>query len=390
MANVVKRMNDIVLMVPGPTMLSERVIRAMSRQAINHRSEPFRKLYKRLVEKLRYIFRTEKGEIFILTSSGTGGMEAALANIIEPNDKVIVPIYGNFSQRMADIARVYGANVICKRYPLGEAPRLEDIKALLDEHEDAKALALVYNETSTGVVVRELEAICREARRRGVLTVVDAISILGGEKLEVDAWKVDICVGATQKCLAAPPGLALLSVSQEAWEVIEKTKAKSYYFDLKRYKRFREEKWETPFTPALHLMFALDEALDMIREVGLDNWIMRQKICSEALYEGIEGLGLEIFPKREWRSPTVIAVRYPQGIDDVKFRNRLADIYHIEVAGGFGELRGKIFRIGCMGIVSRKELFVVVTSIADNLTYFGYRADVGAAISRMSEVLRRL
>ena len=370
-----------LIMVPGPTNVPDRVMRAMTRPMINHRGSEFQNLYKGLVESLRYVFQTE-GHVFILTASATGGVECAISNIVNPRDKIVIPVFGLFSERLKEKIIRRGGEAIELPLQWGKAPKADQIERIMEKESDVKAIAVVYNETSTGVTVRDLPEMGKIAEDNGALFMVDAVSILGGEQLPVDKWNVDICVTGSQKCLACPPGLALISVSDKTWETIEKT-SRPFYFDLLEMKRFGD-RYETPYTPAVPLFFALDEALKMIRDEGLEKRFERHKICAEAFYDAIEGLNLTSLPEKEERSHTVIALRRPPEVNNADVRRIMKERYKVVISGGAGKLRDEIFRIGCMGMVSEAEVMQTVCALENALAEMGYllRAGAGAEAAR--------
>lgn len=372
-------------MVPGPTNVPDRILQAMAKPMIDHRSPDFHELHERIVDGLKYAFQT-KGDVYALTCSGTGGVECAIFNVVDPGDEVIVPIGGVFAERMAEEVKSAGGRVIEVPVRWGSAVRASQIEEALEAHPRAKAVALVYNETSTGATARDLSKIGELVHEHGALLIVDAISILGGDELRVDDWHIDICIAGSQKCLACPPGLALVSVSQRAWEVMERRRVRhSYYFDLLACRRFYNERKETPFTPAIPLYYALDEALRMLKEEGLEERIERHRRCASAFYAAFESMGLELLAEPESRSNTVIAVKYPPGIEDSKFRAALRQDFGVYVAGGMGQLRNKIFRIGSMGVVSAEEVLTTVEAVGRALSRLGYAAPVDESL----EVARR-
>ena len=377
-------MRQFLVMLPGPTNVPERVYRAMMRPVISHRGPEFREIYARIVENARYAFQTS-GDVIVLTCSGTGGVDCAIANVIEPGDKVLAPTFGVFSERMAEAARRRGADVVEIPVRWGSAPRASELEPFFSE--GVKAVCIVYNDTSTGVTARELPRICELAHDNGALVIVDAVSILGGDELPVDKWGVDVCVTGSQKCLACPPGLALVSVSEEAWKAIEKNESRPFYFDLVRAREFYEERHETPFTPAIPLFYALDEALLMLREEGLEARFERHARCARAFYSAIEALGLEAFPEPEWRSNTVIAVRVPSGLSPSELRKVMKERFGILVAGGMGKIREEIFRIGCMGIVSAREVLLTTSALGASLNHLGYKAGIQEALRAAGRAL---
>ena len=371
-------------MLAGPTNVSDRVMKAMAKPIIGHRGSEFHTLYGSILDNLRYVFQT-KNDVFTLTASGTGGVNCAVDNIVNPGDKVIIPVFGIFGQRMRDkIVRCGGKTV---ELPLewGEAPTAEQIAQLADKEKDAKAIAIVYNETSTGVTVRDLPKIGKIARENNLLLVVDAISVLSGDNLPMDKWNVDICVVGSQKCLACPPGLAMVAVNNRAWEVIEKTVARPYYFDLVRMRDFIA-KIETPFTPAVPLFYALDEALKMIREEGLEKRFKRHATCAEAFYNAVEALKLKTVSNKKVRSNTVIAVRMPSGVNNTELRKVMKEQYKITVSGGQGELKNSIIRIGCMGIISENETIRTIDACENALNTLNYPVQVGTGIKAARKV----
>ena len=257
------------------------------------------------------------------------------------------------------------------------------------EKEKIDVVIIVHNETSTGVKVVDLPEICRVAKEHGALTIVDAVSILGGDELPVDKWNIDICVTGSQKCLACPPGLALISVSEDAWKAIKRVENRPYYFDLLRVKSYYDEKREHPFTPALPIMFALNEALQIIVEEGLEKRFERHRKCAEAFYNAVEAFGMSVFPKeKNIRSNTVIAVNIPENVDDASVRNVMREKYKVLIAGGMGKLKGKIFRIGCMGIISPAEVLITLNAFGNALKDVGYEVEIEKGIEAARKVFQ--
>ena len=350
-----------LVMTPGPTNVSARVMAAMQRPIINHRSPSFTKLYKDIVEKTKTVFETE-GHMVIFTSSGTGAVEASISNLIRPGDKAVVTSFGEFGNRVGEMIEVYGGTSVKASAPLGDSPRMESLEEAFERAKVVKALYVIYNETSTGVAFRWLKQAGELASRYGAYFIVDAISNLGGDELPVDKLGVDICIAASQKCLAAPPGLAIISLSDRIKVELEKNPPRNFYFNMPRYLKFAE-KGETPFTPALPLFYALDEALNVVLEEGMQNRIARHKRCADSFYSILGRLGAKSFAKEDVRSNTVIPLLYPPGVDDLNFRKKLDEEYDVIVAGGFGEYKGKMFRIGCMGDINEKYLEQTVSAI---------------------------
>ena len=374
-----------LIMVPGPTNVPERVLRAMLKPMISHRGEEFRRLYDGIRENIRYLFQTD-GEVFVLTASGTGGVECMVNNAVNPGDRVIVPVFGLFSERLREKINLRGGEAVEIPLRYGTAPTVDHVEEALERAGRVDAIAIVYNETSTGVTVRDLPEIGELAEERDILLLVDAVSIMGGDELPVDKWKIDLCVTGSQKCLACPPGLSLISVSPRAWEKIENTRSRPFYSDLIRMREFAMRR-ETPFTPAIPLFYALDEALKMIREEGLENRFRRHRVCAEAFYRALEALGLEAFPDREVRSNTVIAVKTPEDVRNSEVRRIMKERYGVVIAGGTGSFRESIFRIGCMGAISELEVLKTVEALEGALSEVGYPLKIGSGVESVRRFL---
>jgi aspartate aminotransferase-like enzyme len=357
-------------MLPGPTNVPNRVINAMLTPMINHRSDDFRKLYKDIVNKTQTVFETEN-DIVVLTTSGTGAVETSVLNLIKKDDAVIIPVNGEFSTRLADLIDNYGGKTIRINSPYGQNPPIEKIEEAFEKNSNIKALYVVYNETSTGTTLRNLSKLGDLCKAHGAFFVVDAVSILGGDELPVDKWNVDVCFTATQKALAAPPGIAPISVSKEAKKYMIENPPPSQYLNLKRYFKYYNDSFETPFTPAVSLFYAYQEALNIIIEEGMQNRISRHRKCANALYSGLEALGFTPFADADSRSNVVIAVNYLPGIDDKKFRELLSTKFKVLLAGGFGELKGKVFRVGCMGEVSSYHVMRTLSAISSSMSILG-------------------
>lgn len=378
-----------LIMLPGPTNVPPRVYAAMNKPMINHRGSEFHELYPRMLDNAKKVFQTEN-DVFVLTASGTGGVECAASNILQPGEKILVPVGGTFGERFANAFKIYGAQVVEFNVEMGRAPTAEQVREALSKDREIKAVGVIYNETSTGTTVRELEGIGQVTKDQGALFVVDAISVLGGDNLPVDKWGVDVCITASQKALATPPGLAIVSVSKDAWRMIERAKPRTEYFDLIKHRKFRDEKKETPFTPAVNLFFALDEALQLILELGLERWIGRHRLAAKAYYAAFEAMGLPLFAEERSRSAVVIAVNMPAKISAKDLRDRLRKKYGVVVAGGFGNLKDSIFRVGNMGIVTSREVVTAISSIEAVLYELGYPGIVGTGLKTAVPLLSEL
>ncbi len=373
-----------LIMLPGPTNVPQRVMNAMIKPIINHRGPKFREFYKELTENLKYVFQT-KNDVFPLSCSGTGGVECAISNIVGKEDKVVVPVNGVFSERLAQTVEAFGGEPIKIPVEWGDAVTPQQVKEAL-ERGNVKAVAIVYNETSTGVTTRCLKEIGEICREYDCLYIVDAISIFGGDYLPVDEWGIDICIAGSQKCLMTPPGLAVISVSEKAWKVIEETKGSKFYFDLIKYREFAK-KFETPYTPALPLFFALGEALKMIREEGLEARFKRHEACAKAFYNGFEKMNLSLYAKKPVRSNVVIAINNPPGITDEQIRSKLLKEHKVVVAGGMGKLKGTMFRIGVMGTVNAYHVIRTILALEQTLKELGFEFKFGEGLQAAKETL---
>jgi len=361
-------------MLPGPTNVPERVTRAMFTHMINHRSEDFVKLYTDVVEKSQKVFDT-KGDVIALSASGTGAVEASVVNLIKKGDKVIIPVNGEFSSRLATMLEWQGANVIRLTTPFGENASFDQVKEAFDNNKDVKAFYVVWNETSTGTMVKYLDKISNLTSRNDSYYVVDGVSIIGGEELHMDKWGIDVCVAGAQKALAAPPGISPIAISPKAKKFMIANPPPTFYFNLARYFKYYDDTKETPFTPALPLLYAYREALDIILEEGMEARVKRHRICSDALYSGLSAMGLTPFAKEDARSTVVIALNYLNGLEDKTFRSTLSEKFRVLVAGGFGDLKGKVFRVGCMGEVHKYHVMRTISAISSTLDMMGYKTN---------------
>lgn len=367
-------------MLPGPTNVPNRVMRAMLAPVINHRSEDFVELYTDVVSKTQRVFETQH-DVVALSASGTGAVEAGVVNVVRKGDKVIVPVNGEFSGRLAQLIEWQGAQTIRIETPPGQNATLDQVREAFDNNKDVKAFYVVHNETSTGTMVKYLDRIKDLTSRNDSLYVVDSVSLLGGAPLRVDKWGVDVCMTGAQKAIAAPPGISPISVSPRARKMMEADPPPTLYFNLARYFKYYEESRHTPFTPALPLLYAYREALSILLEEGLESVFARHAACSEALYLGLGALGLSPFAREEDRSVSIVALNYPEGFEDGAFRKTLAEKFKVLVAGGFGDLKGKVFRVGCMGEVSSYHVMRTISAVASTMAMMGRPADAAAGLS---------
>ena len=363
---------DPILLTPGTTPVPERILKAMSQCNIHHRSEEFTAILQEVWNNLRFAFQTQN-PVYLLASSGTGGMEAAVANAFSPGDKVIVVDSGKFGERWGGIGKVYGLEVVTIKVEWGRAVDPQQIGDLLRTHPDTVGVLFQACETSTGVMhpVKGIADIVHE--NSDALLVCDAITGTGVFSIPADEWGIDIVVSGSQKAFMLPPGLAFISASPRAWKRIEQCSSPRFYLDLKR-ERKSYEKGTTAYTPAISLILGLREALLMMRDEGLSARFERTASLAQVTQEGFKSMGLELFASNAL-SPSLTAVKSPPGIDSGQLVKKLRSQYNIWIAGGQDQLKGKIFRVSHMGAVGAKDLAEGMKAINNVLT------DLGAQLS---------
>ena len=357
------------LRIPGPTPLPDEVLRVMSRQMINHRGEEFAQILNRITAQLKQLFQTGN-DVFLLTGSGTGGLEAAIVNTLSPGDKVLSVSIGVFGERFATIAEKFGAEVVPLRFEWGKAADTDAIRQALQAEPEVKAVLVTHNETSTGVT-NDLAAISAVVKEFDKLLLVDAISSLGSIDLPVDKWYCDVTVTGSQKGWMAPPSLAMVSVSQEAWQAYEKARMPRFYWDFGQAKSYLE-KGQNPWTPAIPAVFALSASLEMMLKEGLPNIIARHARIGQATRDGVKALGLQLFAEESHASNTVTAVAGTNGLDIKKMIQILREEHQIILTGGQQKLAGKIFRIGHMGWVSEGDIKEVISALKTVIPQAGF------------------
>lgn len=372
------------LLTPGPTPLPPQVSEAMSRPIIHHRTPQFQAILKEATEGLKYVFQT-KNDVFILASSGTGAMEAAVINLLSPGDTGLVVQGGKFGERWTEICKAYGITAKVLDVEWGKAVDPDEIQKKLKANPKIKAVFTTLCETSTGVV-NDIEAIGKLLKDTEAVLVVDAISGLGAIDLNTDGWYCDVVVSGSQKGLMLPPGLGFISVSPKAWKLIESSKSPKYYFSLKAAKK-AGEKTDTPFTPAITLIIALVEALKMMKQDGLQNIFARHKKMAEATRAAIKALGLELFAPAA-SSDVVTAAKVPQGIDGEKLVKTMRDTYGVTIAGGQAELKGKVFRIAHMGFIEEFDIIAGISCLEKVLHQMGYKFNLGTGLKAAEEVFK--
>jgi len=345
-----------ILLGPGPSTAAPRVLRAMAAPLLGHLDPQFLNLMSEVQDLLRFVFQTENELTLPISGTGSAGMEAALCNFIQPGDRVLVGVMGYFGERLVEMAGRYGAQVDRLDRPWGQVFDPQDFEAALRAR-NYKLVALVHAETSTGARQPGIAEIAAAAHRHGALLVLDTVTSLGGLPVEVDAWGVDVAYSASQKNLSAPPGLAPLTVSPRAREVLRSRSVPvgSWYLDLTLLDKYWGHERTYHHTAPISMNYALREALRMVAEEGLPERFARHRANAALLWQGLEDLDLPPLVALEQRLPTLTTPQIPPSIDDAAVRRRLLDEYNIEIAGGFGPLKGKVWRIGLMGYSSRRE-----------------------------------
>lgn len=352
-----------ILLGPGPGMTHPRVLRALSAPTIGHLDPELLKVYAEEQELLRHVFQTGNEWTFALSGTGTSGMEAALANLIEPGSPVLACVHGYFGERLAEIALRQGAEVERLNRPLGEIFEVDEIESALKRRK-YKLLTIVHAETSTGAEQLHIDEIAAAAHRHGALLVLDTVTSLGGIPVKIDDWQVDVAYSASQKNLGAPSGLAPITVGARAREIIQKRArpAASFYLDLNSYAAYWGGSHSYHHTASSGLHFALREGLRIIAEEGRERAFARYRSNAGSLWSGLEELGAPPFIPLEYRLPSLTTVRVPEGVEPHSVRARLLEQYNIEIAAGFGALKDKVWRVGLMGYSSQPENITLLLS----------------------------
>jgi aspartate aminotransferase-like enzyme len=352
------------LRIPGPTPLPERIVRSMNRPMIDHRGPEFAAILSEVTAGAKRVFKT-KNDLLLLTSSGTGGLESAVANLVSPGDEVVAALCGNFGERFAALAAAYGADVVRLESEWGQPVDPDDLAVVLRRHPKARVVLLTHNETSTGLTnpLRELARAAREADR---IVVVDGVSSISSIDIETDAWGIDVAVSGSQKGWMAPPGIALVSVSERAWAQQAQARSPRFYFDWKEAKTWAD-KGQTPFTPAIPVAFAMQEGLRMLEEEGLANVYARHARLARATQAGLEALGFTLYAREGYRSNTVTSAVPPPGVDVAALRKLLDTKYGVVIAGGQGKMTGKMVRVGHLGAVAEGDVVQVMWAMEQAL-----------------------
>ena len=372
------------LFTPGPTPIPPEALLAMAQPIDYHRSDAAVALIKDVLEKLKHVFQTENDVLF-LTSSGTGAMEGAVANLLSRGDKVIVIRSGKFGERWSEICTAYGIEVIPIDVTWGNSVDPQTVETLLTQHPDVKAVFATLCETSTGAL-HDIEALACLTRVRPTLLVVDAVSALGADDLQMDNWGVDVVVSCSQKGLMTPPGLAFVALNQRAWNAVERSDLPKYYLDFRKaYESGLEG--SVPYTPAITLLTALQCALDRICAEGIRKTIDRHNLLASATRSAVKALGLSLFAASP--ANTLTSIRLRTEIDGKAFINLMRDTYGITYAGGQSQLSGKIVRIAHLGWMNENDVIVAISAFERGLVEIGYDIPIGGGVTAAQEIFAR-
>ncbi|MGQ9706311.1 MAG: pyridoxal-phosphate-dependent aminotransferase family protein [bacterium] len=382
---IYKNLHKHRLMTPGPTMVPERVVQAMNNAIRHHKSEYFSKIFEEVIDGLKKIFKT-KGDILIFTSSGTGMLEASVQNLFSAGDRVLVVNTGHFGERWANICQAYGLTVRVLEVEWGSAvnPKLIEQRLSEETGRDIKGVFVTHTETSTGIE-NDIEEIGKIVRETDALLLVDTVSGLATSKFEMDEWGVDVALSASQKGFMCPPGLGFSAISERAWLANKKATLPRYYFDFAISKDNIIIDLQTPWTPAITIIYGLNEAIKMILEEGLENVWERHNKLARATRAGITSMNLTLFPINH--APNVTVVNCPDGFSPSQIKKQMYDRFGIYIAGGQGRLKDLIFRIGHMGYVDRIDILSVIASLEIVLKEGGHIFDSGAGIRSAMDVL---
>lgn len=377
---------DQYLLLPGPTPIPERVIRAMSKPLVNHRGSEFKQLLTEVTEGVKRVYRTNQ-HLLIYPASGTGALEAAVVNFLSPGDKVLAVSIGVFGDRFAKIAAEFGAQVEKMDFAWGEAADPQRIKERLDQdvNREIKAILVTHNETSTGVF-NDMQAISAARGDHPALLMVDAISGLAVLDLKMDEWNLDVVVSGSQKAFMIPPGLCFMAFSERALQRHKEAKMPRFYWDISSGLKYLE-KGQNPYTPAVSLYYGLSEALQMMQEEGLDNIIERHRGYRDMVRTSVRAMGLKLLARDENASHALTAVVAPEEIGANKIRKYMLDQFNIVLAGGQQSLDNVIFRIGHLGYVRELDLLAALAALEITLQKLGWDVQLGAGVSKAQEFL---
>jgi aspartate aminotransferase-like enzyme len=376
-----------IILAPGPTPIPPEVLLAQGSPLVYHRGPGFGRLMRDVTSRLKELYRTADADVLLMTSSGTGGLESAIQNVLSPGDEVLVPLAGFFSERWTKLAEAHGLVVRKVEYDWGMRVDPSDVAKALAER-PVKAVLLTQSETSTGVI-QPIEDLARIANEAGALVIVDVVSSLGAVPFAFDDWGIDVAVGGSQKALSASPGIAFVAISERAWSAHETATMPRFYFDWSIYKKFAAlPDPENPWTPAISVMQGLHAALELYFQDGVDAALERHHTLSRAVKEGVQALGLDLFGQGLEQNWTVTAISAPEGIDADTISDRMRSDFGCVIAPGQGPLKGKVFRIGHFGYFSELDVVRGLAALEMTLERLGHPVKRGAAVAAAEGVFQ--
>lgn len=346
-------MSSKLLLTPGPTNIPERYLKIFGEDIIHHRTPEFRRILKESNENLKKVFKT-KNDVAVITSSGTGAMEAAIVNFFSEGDKVIVINTGYFGERFRKISEIYGLNVINLGYEFGDGYKLEDVKKALAENTDVKGILVTHSETSVGIL-NDVKALGELTKDTDMLLVVDTISGLVANDFDFDGWHVDVAIAGSQKAFLIPPGLSFIAISDKAKKAMEKSDLPKYYFSIKQYQKYFDESSETPYTPAIALILALHESLKDLINKGIDTTIKEKYELRKLIEEKAQNIGFNLLVKEEKNRTNTLVSVYREGVIIKDIINALEDQGYT-VTGGKGKYGESLMRIGILGEITKEQI----------------------------------
>ncbi len=375
----------LTLMIPGPTPVPEKVLQALAKHPIGHRTPEFQEIVRQTTEMLKWLHQT-KGDVLSITGSGTAAMEAGIINTLSHGDKVICGENGKFGERWVKVAKAYGLKVEVIKATWGKPLNPEEFKHILENDKDIRAVIITHSETSTGVI-NDLQKISNYVKTHPkAIMIADCVTSLGACNVPMDDWGIDVIASGSQKGYMMPPGLSFVAMSQKAWDANMESNLPKFYLDLSSYKK-AGDKNSNPFTPGVNLYFALLEGLKMMQEEGLENIFNRHKRHKKATQEAIKAMGLSLFADENNSSPSITAISTKE-IDAEIIRKSIKDDFDILLAGGQDHLKGKIFRIGHLGFVNDRDILTAISAIEATLNKLGkLKAPIGKGVAVASEIL---
>ena len=373
------------LFTPGPTPVPEQVMLAMAQPMIHHRHPEFIEMFDRVNENLKYLFQTQQ-QVYTLTSSGTGAMETAVCNLLSANDVALFVNAGKFGERWGEICKAYGVQTEEVTVPYGKAVDPDEIVKRLKARPEIKVVFLTHSETSTGAA-HDIKTIAQKVRAvSNALVIVDGITSVGSLEIRMDEWGLDGVLTGSQKGLMIPPGLAFITVSERAWKLIDESKLPKFYFSLKKAKKAITGEG-TPWTPAVSLIIGVDVALQMIRQEGIENVWARHQRLADAVREGCKAIGLTLFASSP--SNALTSVNLPEGIDDKQFTKIVKGKYGLTLAGGQGEMKGKIFRVSHLGYYDDFDVLSVISGLELTFAECGLKFEIGTGVKTALSLLSK-